>query len=474
MAGLVTVCPTSWTQAFLAGILSSNGFSGDTTAVLGIFDPKADEEHRVHPGRNKYRNPAPVNADRLKNFVHAMASVMTHRNDVTLIFGGQVKSNNATIEGILAKQAPVWSYRIVRIIFDREALRNLWRNGVPKHDQARKRPSNSVGSATYSEDLYICWALAEKPKFGLVYRCAIDQGSETGSDVIMNVPVVDADERAKVPAAIKDRILAGSSWQNRAASLPRSRSPSVAETMAGASDIAGSDCFAEPKKKRKRRRALLRQPSTDDVECFSFPTHPMIIKEFLKEFRSTWCVLGTPELGVCMAGALSGDTRVPVLAFTRNETHSEYLKRSVKRALVEALVDDTLSIAQPKVTQKSLKDMWSKIQAQEKEAEKAMASSSDTHSGASGPEEKQERKRPPKKPRTRKPTAPSKAKNDEEEETEKTEAEKAQDQRIEQRKQTRLQRPGRSRGEDKPASSKGPAPAKQVDKILSELLLGKK
>ena len=105
MAGLVTVCPTSWTQAFLAGILSSQGFGGEDTAVLGIFDPKADEEHRVHPGRNKYRNPAPVNPERLRNFVHAMASIMTHRNDVTLIFGGQVKSNNATIEGILAKQA---------------------------------------------------------------------------------------------------------------------------------------------------------------------------------------------------------------------------------------------------------------------------------------------------------------------------------------------------------------------------------
>ena len=364
----------------------------------------------------------------------------------------------------------------MRLIFDREALRNLWRNGVPKHDQARKRPSNSVGSATYSEDLYICWALAEKPKFGLVYRCAIDQGSEAGSDVIMNVPVVDADERAKVPAEIKDKILAGSSWQNRAASEPRSRSPSVAETMAGAGDIAGSDCFAEPKKKRKRRRALLRQPSSDDVECFSFPTHPMIIKEFLKEFRSTWCVLGTPELGVCMAGALSGDTRVPVLAFTRNETHSEYLKRSVKRALVEALVDDTLSIAQPKVTQKSLKDMWSKIQEQEKEAEKAMASSSDTHSGASGPEAKKERKRPQKKPRTRKQTAPSKEKN-EEEEAEKTDTEKAQEERIERRKQARQQqrekRTGKSQGEEQPASSKGSTPAK-VDKFLAELLLGKK
>ena len=138
-----------------------------------------------------------------------------------------------------------------------------------------------------------------------------------------------------------------------------------------------------------------------------------------------------------MAGALSGDTRVPVLAFTRNETHSEYLKSSVQRALVEALVDDTLSIAQPKVTQKSLKDMWSKIQAQEKEAEKAMASSSDTHSGASGPEAKRERKRPQRKPRARKQTAPSKEKN-EEEEAEKTDTEKRQEEGIERRKEARL------------------------------------
>ena len=167
---------------------------------------------------------------------------------------------------------------------------------------------------------------------------------------------------------VKAKVLKGSSWESKATTPPAS--PGVSgdeEDRTEAGETAPAEVDAPVKKRPKRRRALLRQPSADDVECFSFPTHPLIIKEFLKEFKSTWLVVATPELGVCLSGALSGDTRVPILALTKNEIHSEQLRLACHNALVEGLVDDSPTTCLPKVTQTSLVDIWADLKKKEKE-----------------------------------------------------------------------------------------------------------
>ena len=58
-----------------------------------------------------------------------MAAIMQNRNDVVIIFGGQVPENRSNIESELVKRAG-WTYRSVRLVVDRVALQELWRQGT--------------------------------------------------------------------------------------------------------------------------------------------------------------------------------------------------------------------------------------------------------------------------------------------------------------------------------------------------------
>ena len=262
--------------------------------------------------------------------------------------------------------------------------------------------SAGFASSAGAEIAFVFWKGDKKPKAWNRIRMHVDPGSNVSSDVMLNVPIIPSEDRHRVTEATKAAVLKGSSWEtlidtpdtpgvgNRDAGSDSDGAPAEGGQASSQEPEGGpvSSQGSPPTALRKRRRALLRQATdTDRVEVFSNPTHPLVLKEFIHEFKSTWCLIGTPEQGIGLTAALSSDVRVPVLAFVRNAAHKELVEMSVLAQLTNALVESRPTAVQPKVFQQTLVDMWDKARAQEKEKRPASDSdSNDSYSDSDGEE----------------------------------------------------------------------------------------
>ena len=201
-------------------------------------------------------------------------------------------------------------------------------------------------------------------------------------------PSSPLEDRCRSPEATKKAVLKGSTWEtliDKDGSDSDDGGPDAGGQAPAVDDNASSQATG-----RKRRRALLRAPTdADNVEVFSNPTHPLLVKEFLHEFKSTWVLRATPEQGITLTAALSSDVRAPVLAFARNAAHKELVEQNVEKQLTNALVESRPSAAQPKVKQQTLVDLWERVRACEKTKQLKEADFQSSSSGADSDEEEE-------------------------------------------------------------------------------------
>ena len=85
--GVTVVTPGYFTQGVLTTTFTEKGFAGATARILGWFDPKADNEHRVRAGYNKYRAQPTLDRGRLAEFVVGFDTVFT-KDDVCVVLEG--------------------------------------------------------------------------------------------------------------------------------------------------------------------------------------------------------------------------------------------------------------------------------------------------------------------------------------------------------------------------------------------------
>ena len=404
--GLHVLAPEGWMAASLRTLVERRGFASDESRLLAWYDTKVADERRIVGSMNRYFNCPMVNTDPLAEWMRALLVLMVVQRDVGVILAGMtsgtVAKNVDTIEKLFTKKqdeggVPGFSFCKLNLIYDRHQVEELSRRGT--HGQKRQRKAGFASSAG-AEIAFVFWKGEKKPKAYNRIRMHVDPGSNVCSDVMLNVPIIPSEDRHRVTEATKAAVLKGSSWETLMDTTGTEENQDAGSDSDGAPAEGGqassqepeggpaSSTEATPTALRKRRRALLRQATdTDRVEVFSNPTHPLVLKEFIHEFKSTWCLIGTPEQGIGLTAALSSDVRVPVLAFVRNAAHKELVETSVLAQLTNALVESRPTAVQPKVCQQTLVDMWDKARAQEKVKSKASDSnSSDSYSDSDGEE----------------------------------------------------------------------------------------
>ena len=401
--GLHVLAPEGWMAASLRTLVETRGFGSDESRLLAWYDTKVADERRIVGTMNRYFNCSGVNIDLLAEWMRALLVFMVVQRDVGVILAGTTSRfrNVERIEKLLTQKEDEggvrgFSYCKLTLIYDRLQYAELLRRGTSGH----KKRSRMAGFASNAgaEIAFVFWKGEKKPKAFNRLRSHVDPGSDVATAVMLHVPIIPVEDRHRVPEATKAAVLKGSSWEtlidtpdtpgvgNRDAGSDSDGAPaeggpaSTEETEGG----PASSQEPPPPAMRKRRRALLRQATdTDSVEVFSNPTHPLVLKEFIHEFKSTWCLIGTPEQGIGLTAALSSDVRVPVLAFVRNAEHKKLVETAVLALLTNALVESRPTAVQPKVCQQTLVDMWDKARAQEKEKSKAAPSDSDSSSSYS-------------------------------------------------------------------------------------------
>jgi hypothetical protein len=73
----------------LTGILLCPNTEQTSTQVVGVFDPKCDDEPRVYPSQSWFRSVPAINEARLSEFCDTMAGLMLPQKDFTVIFDGK-------------------------------------------------------------------------------------------------------------------------------------------------------------------------------------------------------------------------------------------------------------------------------------------------------------------------------------------------------------------------------------------------
>jgi hypothetical protein len=95
--GLTTIVPSSWQEQALAQAIRGGPSLGDLGRMVAIFDPKADEEPRVHEGQNSWRRYPAVNVNRFTVFLDAIGQTMREKEDFLVVFEGRVSENRRNI-----------------------------------------------------------------------------------------------------------------------------------------------------------------------------------------------------------------------------------------------------------------------------------------------------------------------------------------------------------------------------------------
>jgi hypothetical protein len=234
--GVVILSPQSWCSQSLQTLLAGQVSLASMGKAIGFFDPKADEDVRVHPGQNVFLNYPSVNRERLEAFMEAFNSIMTDSRDVAVIFEGRVVQNRQPIVQLIEKFR--WNYREVSLISDKTAFDNLLRHG---NSGKTKRVKRGFATGKFRENVYVCWK-GRAPKMAAKTRKWIDAGSHVSDDVMMNVPVLSVDERPTVDATTKSEVLKGSTWAGK---------PPVGEDT-DPEESSGSDSGGEAPKSSKK------------------------------------------------------------------------------------------------------------------------------------------------------------------------------------------------------------------------------
>ena len=364
--GLTVVTPDGWMASTLKGLIEARGFISEDSRMMAWYDAKVADEKRVTARKNRYFNCPSLDKDKLKEWLRALLIIMVVERDVGIILAGMVPANSTKIVELFtdAKEGVVgFTFCKVCLIYDRKQVDQLLLEGTRDKKRSRKA---GFASTSYTEVAYVFWkGGGKRPKVHNRARLHVDPGSDVCSDVMLNVPVVPLEDRWTSPEATKKAVLKGSTWEtliDKDGSDSDDGSPDAGGQATAVDDNASSQATG-----RKRRRALLRAPTdADNVEVFSNPTHPLVLKEFLHEFKSSWIMCATPENGITLTAALSSDVRAPVLAFARNAAHKELVEQNVEKQLTNALVESRPSAAQPKVKQQTLVDLWERVRACEK------------------------------------------------------------------------------------------------------------
>ena len=315
------VCPSSWCSAMLAGTVQAQSLEGAFGRFVALFDPKCDEDARVHDHQNYFLRFPPLNKERLEEWAKGIDTIMTEGQDIVVILEGKVAENREKIKKVIS--AMKWKTREMSLHYDEDQVDQFCKAGNVKK---RRRCFRGFATATYSEIAYICWK-GQVPRIGSKKRRFVNPGSRVASDCITKVPIVSQDDLPLVEANVKDTVLKGSTWSGK----PEQAEEEKEELFVSSSGSEDADEKPTKRKGTKRGRALLRRTSSTLVPFFSHPTSKELAKEFFSSFGATWVVLGTPEAGCSVLACL--ELKVPVIAMCRNAAHAEAVQDLTKAEL---------------------------------------------------------------------------------------------------------------------------------------------
>jgi hypothetical protein len=396
--GLSIISPDTWDTAALELAIKGRLSHGSTGRFVAFYDPKADEDARVHPGQNVFLRYPPVHKERLEAFLTAVDSIMQPKQDFVVIFEGRVKENRGIILKLLEKDMK-WQHREMTLVSDKGAFDKVLVSGTTKK---RRRIHRGFATAKYRENVFICWK-GKVPRVQNRRRTVVDVGAWVADDTMSNVPVLPLKDRPTVPAATKAEVFKGSTWAGKADDGQESDSSLDDHSDCSSKHANEQDNAETPKSStksaNKRGRALVRKPTdVGAVPLFTHPIHPNLIREFVISLSATWAIFGTPESGCGLMGCLSPLAKVPVVAFARNAAHANVLTELVKNTITEQCLQLNCEW-----TSKALAAQWANLcsDSMSSDASSGSAGSDDETDAADGtdgkggktPEDKKEEKK---------------------------------------------------------------------------------
>ena len=121
--GLTTLIPTSWQDQALAQAMRGGPALGSLGRMLAVFDPKADEEPRVHQGQNAFSRYPALNVNRFTAFLDAIGQTMREKEDFLVVFEGRVAENRSKIlQALEARKMHVRELMFIDNKLDHDAL----------------------------------------------------------------------------------------------------------------------------------------------------------------------------------------------------------------------------------------------------------------------------------------------------------------------------------------------------------------
>ena len=193
---------------------------------------------------------------------------------------------------------------------------------------------------------------------------------------------------------------------------------------------------------KKRKKALLRRATNEDeVPVFTHPCHPDIIKELLYEMCSDWFIMGSPEAGVGVLGALG--LKKPCLVFLSNEAHEKVFRKLVHEAVVKS------ALGGGDFSNRALQENWARFS----KAGTSTSESDGTTSEEEGSGEEEEKKKEKKKKEKKKKKA-------EENKKKKTKKDKHKKKETKEDKE--------KKGQKRKQEPKDPGSANVLKKLLAE------
>ena len=268
----------------------------------------------------------------------------------------------------------------------------------------KRRLHRGFGTAGYRESVFVAWKGAV-PKVRRKTHAYISPGTSVADDILADVPVLPATARPQVDLIIKSDVLRGSSWsgqtdqveeaKNESSSSDGETSNSKDEEKEKDGETSKHTKKTKSSKRSKRGHAILRTPTNPDVvPLFSHPVHPDIIKEVVHSLEAKWVVIGTPESGCGLRGALSPAIRVPVVATCRNQAHAKQVEHMTKVFIAESLLRKGNEWTGP-----GLSTLWTSLGSDGETSDSSSSSSSDgeTSKSKGGKKNKKQDKKDGKK-----------------------------------------------------------------------------
>lgn len=234
----------------------------------------------------------------------------------------------------------------------------------------KRRLHRGFGTAGYRESVFVAWK-GTVPKVRRKTHMYISPGTSVADDILVDVPVLPAMARPQVDGVIKSEVLRGSSWSGQ--TDPGEPSEHENDNEPSSSGDSDEPEVARPLKRARRGRAILRTPTNPDaVPLFTHPIHPDVIKELVHSLEAKWVVIGTPESGCGVRGALSPAIRTPVVAICRNQAHAHQVVHLTKVFIAESLLRKGNEWTGP-----GLSSLWTEVGSDGETSDCSSSSSSD-------------------------------------------------------------------------------------------------